>query len=67
MQNTLSENPMQTSIDVILGKHLTTSFKGKLRAEVDKELVKMESQFSTQEKMKIFVGTWNLDGVKPYD
>ena len=26
MINTLSENPMQNSIDIILGKHITTGF-----------------------------------------
>ena len=36
--NTLSENPMQTSIDIVQGKHLNSGYSSEQREFVDKQL-----------------------------
>jgi len=52
MLNTLQYNPEQTSIDVILGKHYMSQ-PNKNRVKMDKELVKMQDQYTSNKNVKV--------------
>ena len=64
--NTLSENPMQTSIDIVQGKHLNSGYSSEQREFVDKQLRDRQEEFSVIDFIKLAVCSWNLGGVKPY-
>ena len=64
--NTLNENPMQTSIDIVQGKHLNSGYSSEQREYVDQQLRSMTEEFSTIDHIKLAVCSWNMGGVKPY-
>lgn len=65
--NTLTENPDQTSIDIILGRHAKSITQSDLRVFLNQELKKREDLFTEIQTLKLYVGTWNLGGMRPYD
>jgi len=65
--NTFSENPMQTSIDIVLGKFLNQGFSSEQNLYVEKEISLLSDQHTQVENMSIVVGSWNLGGIRPYD
>lgn len=67
MINTLSDNPMQASIDIILGKHASTGYSSEQKVFVERTLQLMADEFSTSEEVKIGVYSWNMGGVKVYE
>lgn len=67
MINTLTENPMQASIDIILGKHISTGYSSEQKLFVERNLKLMADDYSTNENIKIGVYSWNMGGVKVYE
>lgn len=64
--NSWSDNFQQQAIDIILGKHhsvITTE----LRQHLGEEMARRQDEFTDIETANLFVGTWNLGGVKPYE
>ena len=64
--NTLNENPMQTSIDIVQGKHLNSGYSSEQREYVDQQLRQMQDEFSIIDYIKVAVCSWNMGGCKPY-
>ena len=67
MLNTLTDNPMQTSIDIIRGIHLNTGYSSEQRMWLDQQLKTMQDEFSSIDHIKVQVCTWNMGGVKPFE
>lgn len=67
MINTMRDNPMQSSIDIILGKHLSTGYSSEQRVFLDQNLKKLIEEYSVSETLKVGVCTWNMGGVKPFE
>ena len=67
MINTLSENPMQNSIDIILGKHISTGYSSEQKVFIEKNLRLLADEFSATETIKLRVYTWNMGGVRVYE
>lgn len=65
--NTFTENPMQTAIDIVLGKHLKTGVSSEQRKFVEAELAKNVDKYSKINSFNIHVASWNVDGKKPID
>lgn len=65
--NTLSENVAQTSIDIMLGKHAKSIVSSELRNYLVSEMKKRQDQYTEICNLKLYVGTWNIGGVKPYE
>lgn len=65
--NTFSENPMQTSIDIVLGKHLKTGVSSQQRKFVDAELNKLIDEYSKIDSVNIHIASWNLSGSFPLE
>lgn len=65
--NTVGQNPMQLSIEILLGKFLNLGYSVQLAKFIKKELAEVKQSISTTQPLSIFVGTWNCGGVKAYD
>jgi hypothetical protein len=65
--NTFSENPMQTAIDIVLGKHLKTSVSSDQRKFVESELAKLVDKYSKLNTYNLHVASWNLGGNRPIE
>ena len=65
--NSWSENFSQNSIDIILGKHLLSIDSSDMRNFVVNEMKKREDLFTDIKTLKLYIGTWNLGGVKVYE
>lgn len=66
-KNTAIDNPMQLSIDIILGKFDNQGFIQDQKKFVDLEIGKINELQPKIEQIIISVGTWNLAGVKAYE
>ena len=60
---------MQRCIEIILGKFLNVGYSVQLAKFIKKELntSEIKAVTTTVRPLKIFVGTWNCDGVKNYE
>ena len=67
MINTLHDNPMQTSIDIVQGKHLNSGYSSEQRKFVDQQLRKLQDDFSVIDFIKLAVCSWNMGGIQPYE
>jgi len=65
--NTLSENPAQDSIDIILGRHAKSVISSEMKNYLTAELKRREDLFTEIQTLKLYVGNWNLGGVRTYD
>lgn len=62
LMNVLVDNPMQTTIDIILGKHLHTGCSSDMKDYIDQQIKALQDQYSTSEQIKVVAGSWNLNG-----
>lgn len=60
--NTLSENPMQLSIDIVLGKFMGAGYCSKRAEFIAKSLANEDVQPKV-DRVTIGVGSWNLSGI----
>ena len=67
MLNTLTDNPMQTSIDILRGIHINTGYSSEQRYWLDQQLKSMQDEFSSIDYIKLQCCTWNMGGVKPFE
>jgi hypothetical protein len=52
---------------MILGKHvMSAQLSSEMRAYVEGEMQKRQGEYTDLASLNLFVGTWNLGGVKPY-
>ena len=58
---------MQTSIDIVLGKHLKTGVSSQQRKFVDAELNKLIDEYSKIDSVNIHIASWNLSGSFPLE
>lgn len=65
--NTVSENFSQNSIDILLGRHAKSILTTEYKSYMISELKRREDLYTEVKNMKVFVGSWNLGGVKPYE
>ena len=65
--NTWNDNFAQNSIDIILGRHAKSNISSDMRQYLNEELKKRQDLFTEIQSVKLYVGTWNLGGVKPYE
>jgi hypothetical protein len=62
--NCFSVNPMQTCIDIVLGKHITTTASSELQDFIEKGLVEMHSRLSKVDLLRVINLSWDLKGGK---
>ena len=65
--NSFSDNFAQNSIDIILGKHSHSVVSSQMRLFIADELTKRQDEYTDNDSVNMFVGTWNLNGVKAYE
>lgn len=65
--NTFAENPMQTAIDIVLGKHLKTAVSSEQRKFVEGELAKLVDKYSKLNTYNLNIASWNLGGNRPLE
>ena len=64
--NNFDDDFKQEGLDMILGKHRLCVPRG-IRYEVEKELVKHESEYQTRTIFRTLAVTWNVGGNNPAD
>jgi hypothetical protein len=62
--NCFSVNPMQTCIDIVLGKYITTTVSSDLQDFIDKGLTEMQSRLSKVDQLRVINISWDLKGGK---
>lgn len=65
--NSWSDNFAQNSIDILLGKHHQSVISSEMRGYLNEELKKRQDDYTDTDNVTLFAGTWNLNGVKPYE
>lgn len=65
--NSFSDNFSQNSISIILGKHHQSIISSEMRTFLSEELEKRHEEYTDINTVNLFVGTWNIGGVKPYE
>lgn len=66
-KNTFSENPMQLSIDIVLGKFVNKGYMKEQQAYINRQISYIASLQPKIETITIAVASWNLAGVKAYE
>lgn len=65
--NSWSDNFSQNSIAIILDKHHASIISSEMRNYLSEEMEKRHEEYTDIEALNLFVGTWNIGGVKPYE
>ena len=65
--NTFNENPMQLSIDIVLGKWLNQGYATQQTQYIQKQMALSSDLKPTIENITIATATWNLGHVKQYE
>lgn len=65
--NTFSENPMQLSIDIVLGKFLNQGYSQEQSDYIASEISRISELQPKVELITIAVATWSLAGIKLFD
>ncbi len=65
--NSWSDNFSQNSIDIILGKHSQSMITSEMRTFLNDEMTKRQDTYTDINTVSLFVGSWNIGGVKPYE
>ena len=59
--NVLVDNPLHTTIDIVLGKHLLTSSSSEQQVYIDRSLKDLQDTYSVIDQIKVMTVSWNLN------
>ena len=58
--NVMVDNPLHTTIDVLLGKHLMTGSTSEQQVYIQQFLRELQDSYSVIDSVKVVQGSWNL-------